>query len=320
MTETHPQSKRSLVTGTWSGLLILFGLILIGMAVGSILGVALISAFEGDGNVLLQLSGTDQTIKYSPVAWMSIITVQAVGHLFAFLIPSLIYWVWVERRKTRDFNLQARESYRELLPIFFLTIALMPFTGLVAEWNEGMKLPDAFSGIEAWMKESETTLSQLTEFLMSFETYGELAIAILVIAVIPAIGEELLFRGILQRKLAEHWANVHVGIWVSALIFSAIHVQFYGFFPRLFLGAMFGYLYFWTGRLGMAVFAHFVNNAVTVLFMWLHKKGMIEINIESAESIPLWMSAFSLILSIFLLRAIYRASSESEKSNPIKNV
>lgn len=309
MVEIHPQSRRSLVPGTWGSLLILVGLILIGMAAGSIAGVLLISSIWGDTSILTEINTLDQAPVYSPENWYKIIVLQAVGHLFTFLLPALFYWKIVERKPASAFCLQSRDSYRDLVPIFFLTIVLMPFTGLVAEWNESMILPDSLSGIEEWMKNSESTLARLTEFLLSFRNIPELVIAVFVIAVIPAIGEEVLFRGILQRKLAEHWANVHLGIWVSAFLFSAIHFQFYGFLPRLFLGAMFGYLYFWTGRLSMAIFAHFINNAVTVLMMWMYRQQVISLDISSSQAIPLWMGAASLVVSVWLLRVVYRTSS-----------
>ncbi len=309
MVEIHPQFRRSLVPGTWSSLLILAGLILIGMALGSIAGVLLISSIWGDAGILAEINTLDQAPAYSPEDWYKIIILQATGHLFTFLLPSLFYWKLIERKPASAFCLQSRDSYRDLVPIFFLTIVLMPFTGLVAEWNESMILPDSLSGVEEWMKNSESTLARLTEFLLSFHNIPELVIAIFVIAVIPAFGEEVLFRGILQRKLAEHWANVHVGIWASAFLFSAIHFQFYGFLPRLFLGAMFGYLYFWTGRLSMAIFAHFINNAVTVLMMWMYRQQMINLDISSSQAIPLWMGAASLAVSVWLLRVVYRTTS-----------
>lgn len=308
MAETHLPSKQPLVQGTWSSLLTLFGFILVGMAIGSILSVTLVSLIWGDGDFLLNLDLFDVNAEGS---WGKIMLVQAVSHVFTFLLPSLLFWRWVERKNTRAFYLETRDSWKKLVPIFFLTIVLMPFTGLMAEWNESMKLPEGLSGVEQWMKENESALARLTEFLISFNSMGELVIAILVIAVIPAIGEEILFRGILQRKLAEHWANIHLAIWVSAAIFSAIHFQFYGFLPRLLLGALFGYLYFWTGRVGMAIFAHFVNNAFTVLLMWANRQKLINIDISSTESIPLGLSLLSLGVSIWLLRIIYKASPES---------
>lgn len=310
MAETHPHPKRSAI-GIWSATLTLVGFVLVGMAVGSMLGAGLIAAIWGGGSLINDLGNLDQLTGYEPQKWLRIILFQAIGHLFTFLIPALLYWTLVERRKLSGFNLQTRESYRDLLPIFFLTVALMPFTGLVAEWNEGMKLPDLFSELELWMKNSENRLAGLTEFLMSFQTYGELVVAVVVVAVIPAVGEEVLFRGILQRKLAEHWANVHLAIWVSAFIFSAIHFQFYGFLPRLFLGAMFGYLYYWTGSLAMPIFSHFVNNAVTVVLMWAHKQEKIDLDIRSMETVPLWAGLISLAVSAMLMRVIYRASPES---------
>lgn len=312
MTETHPPSKRSLVPGTWSGLLTLTGLILIGMALGGIIGVFVLTAIWGNADILNEIITLDQATGYTPDRWYKIIILQAISHLFTFLIPSLIFWVSLERKKMSAFYLQSRDSYKDLIPVFFLTITLMPFTGLVAEWNEAMKLPEGLSGVEHWMRENETTLARLTDFLLSFQTIPELFVAIVVIAVIPAIGEEVLFRGILQRKLAGHWANVHLAIWLSAFIFSTIHFQFFGFFPRLFLGALFGYLYFWTGRLAIAIFAHFVNNAVTVVLMWLYRQKLLNIDIASDDAIPLWAGMASLAVSSWLLWVVYKAWPKPE--------
>ncbi len=311
MAEIHLPRTQPLVSGTWSALLILIGIILIGMAIGSILGVGLLTLI-GDGDFNLnEIIAAGTTAAYDAESWLRVILLQAVYHLFSFLIPALVFWKLVERKGTEAFNLQNRNSYAGLVPIFFLTIVLMPFTGMISEWNESMILPDSLSGIEAWMKENELTLANLTEYFLSFQTIGQLLIAVVVIAIIPAIGEEVLFRGILQRKLAEHWANVHLAIWVSAFIFSVIHFQFYGFFPRLFLGAMFGYLYFWTGRLAMAIFAHFVNNAVTVVLMWMYRQKMIDIDIASSQSVPVWTGLLSLVAALWLLRIVYKSTPGS---------
>ena len=118
------------------------------------------------------------------------------------------------------------------------------------------------------------------------------------IGVLPAIGEEVLFRGVLQRKLTEHWVNPHLAIWVAAALFSAIHVQFYGFLPRLLLGALFGYLYYWSGSLLIAIFAHFVNNGVMVLMLYLYQRKLVDYNIEDNESVPWTAALVSLVVTV----------------------
>ena len=186
-----------------------------------------------------------------------------------------------------------------------LTIAIvfvfMAVNSVFIEWNQKLDFPDFLSGFEQWAKDTEQKLEELTTFLTKFESVGELIIALVVIAVLPAIGEEFVFRGIIQRELYRGTGNIHVSIWVAAAIFSAIHLQFFGFLPRLFLGALFGYLYHWSGNLSLAIVAHFVNNGLMVLAMYFYQKGMLDVDIESTESAPLSAVLFSAVITIILL-------------------
>ncbi len=143
---------------------------------------------------------------------------------------------------------------------------------------------------------------------------GELIIALFVIAVLPAIGEELVFRGLIQNELKRLTQNVHVAIWVSALLFSAFHLQFFGFVPRLLLGALFGYLYYWSGNLSMAVLAHFTNNAVAVFSLYYYQQGTLEYNAESTEAFPLSVILTSGVFTSLLLlyfRNFYKTHDSS---------
>jgi uncharacterized protein len=128
------------------------------------------------------------------------------------------------------------------------------------------------------------------------------------IAILPAIGEELMFRGVIQRIFTNWTKNYHWGIWISAFLFSAMHMQFYGFLPRMLLGGMFGYLLVWSGTMWVPILAHFVNNTMGVLGYYLIDKGTITKDIEEwgtgTEQIPLLI--FSIVLSGLLLFLIYR--------------
>lgn len=308
MTEMHPSFSRPRIPGTWGSLLVLTGFVLIGMAIGNLLAVLMVMALWGNDPFLSMenLSGFLENPALSTNGWNAMLLLQAIGHLFTFLVPALLYWRFIEKRGLRDFDFQKTGFLRIALPVLLLTIGIMPFTAVVAEWNESMVLPEGLRSVEQWMKASEVNLERLTRFMLAFDSPFQLLVAILVIALIPAIGEELLFRGILQRKLAERWANVHLSIWVSAILFSAIHFQFYGFLPRLLLGALFGYLYFWTGRLNTAIFAHFVNNAFTVLMVWLYKQNKISINIEHTQDVSGWVALLSVMISLGLLILLYQ--------------
>ncbi|MEL7006274.1 MAG: CPBP family intramembrane glutamic endopeptidase, partial [Bacteroidota bacterium] len=126
-------------------------------------------------------------------------------------------------------------------------------------------------------------------------------VAIIVIAVIPAIGEEIVFRGMLQNELHTASKNAHVAIWVSAIIFSAIHMQFFGFFPRLLLGALFGYLYYWSGNLIIPILAHFINNGFSLVLVYLSTGEGLFGNPENTESAPLSTVLIFIIITVGLM-------------------
>lgn len=292
-------------------LLVLLGFILLGMSLGGLLaGLFLAGWATSGGHDVSDIADIlNNPADYSG-SWQLLMLVQAVSHLCSFLLPCLLYLRWVEHRGWSDFNARPLSAVQALGLVILLTITFMPFNGLVIEWNQRLDLPDALRGLEEWMKQKEDQISELTTFLTDFSSPLELAMAVLVIAIIPGIGEEVLFRGLLQRKLAQWTGNVHVAIWVAAVIFSAIHVQFYGFVPRVLLGALFGYLYVWSGNLWVAILSHAVNNGFTVLMVWLYHRKMISIDIENTETVPWTGALISLLLTIGLL-VFFRKSNQS---------
>jgi membrane protease YdiL (CAAX protease family) len=191
-----------------------------------------------------------------------------------------------------------------------ITVALVfVFTGvnsIFIEWNQNIKFPD---GIEQPLKDLEEMLRKQTEFLTKFDSIGQLILAVVVVSILPGIGEELVFRGIIQREFYRATRNIHVSIWVSAAIFSAIHIQFYGFVPRMLLGALFGYLYYWSGSLTMSMLAHLFNNGMMVVALYFYQQGALDIDVESTEAAP-WpivaMSTAATGLLGFLFWKFYR--------------
>ncbi|GAB3715548.1 hypothetical protein GCM10027592_56210 [Spirosoma flavus] len=274
---------------TLGGLMVLVGFILLGGVVSTLVLFVILAISKGMGleeaqNFLTQLATNPAT---SPDNWYVLMLLQAINHLGTFLLPALAYWYFIEHRQWGDFNAQSLSSVAGFSLVTLIVIAFMPFDGLIIEWNRSLHLPETLAPIEQWIRDKEKGLEGVTKYLTTFQTAGQLLVALLVIGVIAAIGEEVLFRGILQRNLIFWTKNVHVGIWLAAALFSAIHVQFLGFFPRMFLGVLFGYLYLWTGNLWVPILAHFVNNGFTVLMVFLYQQRMTSVDIESTESVPL---------------------------------
>ena len=131
----------------------------------------------------------------------------------------------------------------------------------------------------------------------------------LIIALIPAFGEELLFRGLIQKGLFKSWGNIHLAIWLSAFLFSALHLQFLGFIPRFLIGGLLGYLFFWSGSIWLPILAHFVNNATAVLLSFMINKGVInkeleEIGTQAEQGPMLFICLLSLGLLLYLIKQI----------------
>ncbi|QJW92267.1 CPBP family intramembrane metalloprotease [Spirosoma taeanense] len=281
----------------------LVGFVLMGGVVSTLFLFALLVLFRGLEPTEAQAYITQLAAhpSASPNGWYELMTLQAINHLGTFLLPALAYWYWIERRTWGQFSARPLGYVAGLSTVALIVVAFMPFDGLIIEWNQNIRLPETLAPLEQWMRDQEDKLNGLTKYLTTFKTVGQLLMAILVIAVIPAIGEEVLFRGILQRNLSYWTRNQHVGIWLAAALFSAIHLQFLGFFPRMLLGALFGYLYVWSGNLWVPILAHFVNNGFTVLMVYLYQRRVVPVDIESTESVPLTIALVSLVATTGLL-------------------
>ena len=178
---------------------------------------------------------------------------------------------------------------------FLLMILIVPCINLMASLNNLIVFPESLRWLEAEFRSKEDAAQHLTELFLNVDNAGWMFFNILMIAVIPAIGEELIFRGILQKIFTQWSNNIHVGIILSSLLFSAMHLQFYGFFPRWILGAMFGYLLVWSGSIWLPVFAHFVNNTLAVVTSYLIHKGTLSEGVaeygSELDTIPLTLIA-----------------------------
>ena len=199
-----------------------------------------------------------------------------INHLTTFVFPALVFSYFFYKSKWTSFlNINKIPIVANLILGGVLIIAAFPLAQLAFWINMNIPMPN-------FLVEMEEGTSEMVRNLLLAEQPHELWFNLLTIAVIPAIGEELIFRGILQKKLDQQLKNPHLAIWLAALIFSAIHMQFQGFLSRMLLGGILGYMYHWTGNLWVPIFAHLVNNAVQIIGQYFFQKGMIETNIDQA--------------------------------------
>ena len=228
---------------------------------------------------------------------------QGISSIFMFVVPPIVYY-FITRKKhqMRDLGL------RKLTPPWWLIIigALLmfislPVSNLLTEWNEGMKLGGALQMLEDMLKTLEQTATDLTERMLNVDTIGGLLLNLIIIALIPAIGEELTFRGVIQQALTRKM-NPHIAIILSAAIFSFIHFQFYGFLTRMFLGMLLGYMFYITGSLWTSILMHFLNNGSAVLVYYLNNKGIINVDVDHfGATQSVWLIIASAVVTIGLI-------------------
>ena len=237
---------------------------------------------------------------------------QVVQSIGVFIVPPFILG-WLFHGKISEYlSLNRTVTFESMLLVLVLSFAASPFINFIGEINANMQLPGWLSGVENWMKSAEDNAAELTEAFLKVETTGGLIFNIFMIAFLPAIGEELLFRGVIQRIFTNWTRNYHLGIWISALLFSALHMQFYGFIPRLFLGVLFGYLLVWSGSMWLPIIAHFINNGVAVVAMYMIDKKLLSPEIEEigTTSDSYYMAAVSFVLIMVFMILIKRQNSE----------
>ena len=227
---------------------------------------------------------------------------QLLQSVATFLLPALAgAYLW-SNTPMQWLHLDSKPSWQEALAAVVVMLLAIPGINLLSAWNQQMVLPEWMSGIEQWMRMQEDAAAQLTEQFLRVDTVGGLLVNIGLMALLPAVGEELTFRGVVQGMFTR---NKHVAIWATAAIFSFVHMQFYGFLPRMLLGAMFGYMLWWTGSLWVPMLMHFVNNcAAVVVAFWAYnylEEGSAEMLDTIGTEDTILLGVFSICIVLIMM-------------------
>lgn len=217
-------------------------------------------------------------------------------HFFGFLVSGAIT-VWVfyrgitQTRTSWPDYLQAREwpRWSEIWLGILLMAVSIPLVLYSLNLNQQIPLPEV-------LKSAEDQAMEALKGLLQMEHAGELLANLVLIALLPAIGEELVFRGVIQQQLMRRIANPWVAIFVSAVVFSAMHFQFEGFLPRVLLGFLLGWLYWRTRNFWVPVVGHFFNNGFQVIGQYLYGKELSTLDLEKDISVPWEFAAISTVM------------------------
>jgi membrane protease YdiL (CAAX protease family) len=263
--------------GIVGDILLLFGFFLVLGIVG-----VLVSAL---------LPGTDVN-NLAVVKWQ-----QAIQSIAMFVFPSILFGYLCTDDVVEFLHIAKRPRMSVMAFVVMLLVLAIPAINLLSFFNQQMSLPAYMSGLEKWMKASEQSMATITQRMLNVSDLHGLLLNIVVIAAIPALGEELFFRGAIQGIFSGR-INKKAAIWIAAIVFSAIHMQFYGFVPRMLMGAMFGFILLWSDSLWLPIVAHFANNAIAVVFFFFKSKGYHLPDFDTlGTGSTLWLGVMSLVVT-----------------------
>jgi membrane protease YdiL (CAAX protease family) len=263
---------------------------------GSLLATGAVYLFYGYGTLKNFMAMNLALPKTVSAMWLF----QILGTTLPILFVPIIFGKFV----MRDTEAYTRTSFKFPLVLLMIVFSVMmmsaPIMEVLIALNQKMVLPEFLKGVERWMRESEEAAQKATQALLRMDNWVDMVKAVLLVGLVTAIAEELMFRGCLQTIFTKWTQNTHVAIWITAALFSAFHMEFFGFLPRLMLGVFFGYFTAWSGSVWPAIWAHFLNNGTAVVMTYLFQHKQININPDEAHSFNYSLYILSILITVAL--------------------
>lgn len=278
-------------------------LVIAGLVVASVVGVFILMGSGGISSGQVPVLGETNI---EAMKWA-----QLVYTFVGFLLPAWFFATVIMRNREAYLPVQDSGKPVLILLVILLMVVSMPMMEWLITINKNMVVPQSLAGLERWMQEMEEENSELTKRMLEMPDMVSLVFNIVVIAFIPALAEEFLFRGCVQGIFKQWFANGHAAVWASAALFSFIHFQFYGFLPRMALGVLFGYLVLWSGSLWPAVLAHLLNNGFAVVVTYLYQHKQISIDMDEDAVYPYFSYIISLAVTAGVL-LLFRKTAAHE--------
>ena len=262
---------------------LIFLLILLSFIITNLIGIGFSYIFFDQAISLAHDFSSKATVN-------SLKLLQSFTGIGLFVIPTLLYAYLTDF----DLNINTRFNLQIILLSIAIILVINPFISFLYEWNKSINFP-------SWMLQYDVRAEEITKAFLEMSNFKDLIINLFIIGFIPAIGEELFFRGYLQKSFYKWVSNPHLAIFITAFLFSAIHMQFQGFLPRFVLGALLGYMFYWSSSIWVPIIAHFINNTVAVIFLYpsLSKYNLVTSTEASSNAVIFSITAVGVLL--FLL-------------------
>ena len=243
-----------------------------------------------------------------------------VQDILVFILPAGLTMAILYKRPLHVMGLDRAPSWCAVAIVALFYVVSLPAMNWLVDLNKAMSLPSWMAGVEQAMRSMEDEATQTTLQLLDIDSFWQFIFTVAVVGVMAGLSEEMLFRGAMLRTMQDSRLGKHAVVWMTAILFSALHMQFYGFVPRMLLGVWLGYLLVWTGNLWVPIIAHTMNNSTVVLFSYLSNKGIVaesfgdNLGLPSPGVFP-WLAVFSLLASIAIALGANKFFREKEKIN-----
>jgi len=296
----------------WGKLFLLLGMIILSSLFSAFAGLLIGKLYFGVGlNTLTAHISNPQT----PDAIAFVKFYQLINQLGVFIVPVIVYSFLVSANVQGYLYLDKKPGLISLLISGLVIYTILPFNHYLLELNQNIRFPEMLSGIESWMTDYEVKAKILTESFLKTDSVSVLIVNLIIVALIPAIGEEWLFRGVLLKLFKQITGNFHWAVLITAFLFAALHLQFLSFFPRMLLGIFLGYMFVFTRNLWVPILAHFINNASSVIIFYLYYNGKIKISLENfgASTNTVYVIG-SLLISVWLMFILFGRERTSFKA------
>ncbi|MGL4994162.1 MAG: lysostaphin resistance A-like protein [Bacteroidales bacterium] len=274
------------------------------------------------GTLLMMFVGTITTVIVSLFfaqhsVW-SLRIIQLTTIITLFILPAFVVTRLIDGELLNPLSLTIKPKLKGIALITLCILLLQPIIVELANWNSTLELPDSMQHIQEWMRESEAKAEQSLKILLQGDDITSYLINIIIVSIMAGFGEELFFRGLLQNKLSSISKRPILSALMVAILFSALHLQFFGFFPRALLGALFGIFLIFGQSIWYPIYAHSLHNAIGVTSYYLVQRGMLEENqLErlGGDNHQLIFLVSTILLSIMLLftyrKYIHKRTNES---------
>lgn len=288
----------------FSRVLILGGMVLVFIILGSAFGM-----FVGKYVLGINVQDMQNILSKPDISSREMLALklfQVFASIGGFIVPAFLFSKAINQKAVSFLQInRPSKTYT-----YFIAIGLMFLSTPLVSWlyqiNQHLTFPAQFAELEAHIRALENQAEELTKAFVRVNSTSDLFLNITVIALLPAITEEIFFRGCLQNFARLCFQNIHISILFSAIMFSAFHGQFYGFLPRLALGILLGYAFAYSGNIWVSIVAHFTNNFMAVMLSYYEQQNVSIEVLNENYVFPWYMSLFSLVACVGAIWGMYR--------------